>query len=308
VLTVMTKNALLVILALLAPATSWAQAGLSTPQQPSFKSGVELVTVFAVVRDRHGRPITGLTSRDFDVVDSGQSRPITDCRVEQGPITVAILADISGSMVVSARLAAVRATVRHLLSWLISGEDELALFAFDDELHELQTFTTNHSEVENRLDSLRSFGNTSLYDAIWKVGVELAGRPGSRGAVFVITDGQDTHSRLSAAEAARVVRLVDVPVYIIAVDPSPDHASEPIADSLKGLSHATGGEYFTTSSPAHTSLAVRQIVEELRHRYVIAFEPGSPAGWHSLAVRTTNKHLIVRARSGYLAGAHREPT
>jgi len=298
------------MLALLAPATSRAQAGLSAPQVPSFKSGVELVTVFAVVRDHHGRPITGLTAQDFDIVDSGQSRPITDCRVEQGPITLAILADISGSMVVSSRMAAVRATVRHLLSWLVSGEDELALFAFDDELHQLQTFTTDHSEVENRLDSMRSFGSTSLYDAIWQVGVELAGRPGSRGAVFVITDGQDTHSRLSAAEAARVVRLVDVPVYILAVDPSPDHAGEPIADSLKGLAHATGGEYFSTSSPAHTSLAVRQIVEELRHRYVIAFEPGSPAGWHSLAVHATtkNKNVVVRARSGYLAGAHREPT
>jgi VWFA-related protein len=303
----MAKIALLVMFTLLAPAGTWAQGGLSTPQQPSFKSGVELVTLFAVVRDHQGRPITGLTSRDFDLVDSGQHRQIIDCRVEQGPITLAILADVSGSMVVSSRLAAVRATVRHLLSWLVPGEDELALFAFDDQLHQLQTFTTNHGDVENRLDGLKSFGTTSLYDAIWQVGVELAGRPGSRGAVFVITDGQDTHSRLSAAEAARVVRLVDVPVYIIAVDPEPDHAGQSIADSLKTLAHATGGEYFTTNSPAHTSLAVRQIVSELRHRYVIAFEPGTPAGWHSLAVRTANKDLVVRARSGYLAGAHREP-
>jgi VWFA-related protein len=220
---------------------------------------------------------------------------------------VAILVDVSGSMVVAERLAGVRATVRHLLSWLVAGEDQVALFAFDDQLHELQGFTTTLSEVENRLDSLRSYGNTSLYDSIWKVGAELAGRTGSRSAVVVITDGKDNNSRLSVAEAARVVRLVDVPVYVVAVDP-PDHSIEAAADSLKSLAQATGGEYFATSAPAHTSLAVRQIVSELRHRYLIAFEPATPAGWHSLAVRMTNEKLVVRARSGYLAGAHRERT
>jgi VWFA-related protein len=266
-----------------------------------------LVTVFAVVRDRHGRPVTGLTSQDFELVDAGRHRVIVDCRVEQGPITVAVVADISGSMVVSARLTAVRATIRHLLSWLVPGEDQVALFAFDDQLHELQTFTTNHGDVEKRLDSLQPFGATSLYDAIWQVGAELAGRAGSRSAVVVVTDGQDTHSLLSALEAARVVRLVDVPVYIVAVESSPDHSNEVIAGPLTNLARATGGEFFATSAPAHTSLAIRQIVSELRHRYVIAFEPGAPAGWHSLALRTINRDLVVRARSGYLAGAHREP-
>jgi Ca-activated chloride channel family protein len=259
-----------------------------------------------VVRDRHGRPVTNLGTQDFDLLDSGHRRRIVDCRVEQGPITVAILADISGSMVVSARLAAVRAAVRQLLSWLNDGEDQMALFAFDDQLHEVQTFTTSRAEVDQRLDALAPYGSTSLYDAIWQVGAELAGRTGTRSAVIVVTDGQDTNSRLSAQEAARVVRLVDVPVYIIAIDPVLDRIGGPVGGSLMTLARATGGEYFTSTAPAHSSLAVRQIVSELRHRYVIAFEPGGPAGWHSLDVRTAKRDLVVRARSGYLAGAHRE--
>src|SRR5262245_51004561 len=226
----MPRAAVLLVVALLMPATAWARNGLSTPQEPSFKSGVELVTMFAVVRDHQGHPVTGLTSKDFEVVDGGQRRSIIDCRVEQGPITLAVLADISGSMVVSSRLAEVRATVRHLLSWLVDGEDEVALFAFDDQLHEIQPFTTSHGQIASRLDSLRSYGTTSLYDAIWQVGAELAGRTGLRSAVVVITDGLDNNSRLNAAEAARVVRLVDVPVYIIAVDPSLERPNEPVAD------------------------------------------------------------------------------
>jgi Ca-activated chloride channel family protein len=211
-------------------------------------------------------------------------------------------------MVVSDRLTGVRDTVRQLLSWLVSGEDEIALFSFDDQLHELQPFTTRHTEISGQLESLQPYGNTSLYDAVWQVGAELAGRKGNRSALVVITDGQDTHSRLTAIEAARVVSLVDVPVYIIAIDPSSAQLSETGADSLKNLARSTGGESFTATSPSNTSLAVRQIVSELRHRYVIAFEPGSPAGWHSLAVRTIDQRLVVRARSGYLAGTHREPT
>jgi VWFA-related protein len=307
----MLRNAVLALVTILTPQLAGTQPGLSTPQEPSFKSGVELVTVSAVVKDHQGRPVSGLTAKDFNLMDGGQHRTIVDCHIEQGPITVAVLADVSGSMAVSSRLAEVRATVRHLLSWLNDGEDQVALFAFDDQLHEIQSFTTEHDEVNKRLDSLHSYGTTSLYDAVWQTGAELAGRVGTRSAVVVITDGVDNASRLSAAQAARVVRVVDVPVYVIGVDPSThtDHAGEPVADSLTSLARATGGEFFATSaSPAHTSLAVRQIVSELRHRYLIAFEPASPAGWHSLAVRTTNEKLVVRARSGYLAGAHRERT
>jgi phage gpG-like protein len=74
---------------------------------------------------------------------------------------------------------------------------------------------------------------------------------------------------------------------------------------LADLSRWTGGEFFATSVPAQTSLAARHIVDELRHQYLMAFEPASRPGWHPLEVRARGHLLVVRARSGYMAGQPR---
>jgi hypothetical protein len=49
-------------------------------------------------------------------------------------------------------------------------------------------------------------------------------------------------------------------------------------------------------------MAARQMVGELRHQYVLAFEASSTAGWRPLEVRTRQTSLTVRARTGYRAG------
>jgi phage gpG-like protein len=59
-----------------------------------------------------------------------------------------------------------------------------------------------------------------------------------------------------------------------------------------------------SSAPAHASVAAREILGELRHQYVLAFEASTRPGWRPLEVRAKNGH-VVRARSGYTAGAGR---
>jgi len=72
----------------------------------------------------------------------------------------------------------------------------------------------------------------------------------------------------------------------------------PLAD----LASWTGGHVFVASTPGQRSIAARQIIDELRHQYLIAFESSGNPGWHPLEVRARNKDLTVRARSGYFAG------
>jgi hypothetical protein len=45
--------------------------------------------------------------------------------------------------------------------------------------------------------------------------------------------------------------------------------------------------------------ATAQVLAELHHQYVIAFEPSTATGWHPLVLRTRKPGLFVRARSGY---------
>ena len=74
------------------------------------------------------------------------------------------------------------------------------------------------------------------------------------------------------------------------------------AGPLADLANWTGGHVFVASTPGQRSVSARQIVDELRHQYLIAFESSGIPGWHPLVVRARQKDLTVRARSGYIAG------
>src|SRR5204863_4095042 len=107
----------------------------------------------------------------------------------------------------------------------------------------------------------------------------------------VLTDGIDTRSRMTADQVSTIASSIDIPVYIVAVvamidDPRQAATPAPeITGPLPDLARWTGGEMFVASAPAHASLAARQIVEELRHQYVLAFEAsGSREGWRPVEV------------------------
>ena len=134
---------------------------LQTPQapapqvqagQPIFRGGIDLVTIRAVVRDGKGRPVTGLTPRDFELVDNGVVRRPNAVEHDNGPIGLALMFDISGSMDVDERFARRARPGYFLLSGLRNGEDEAAIFAFDSSLHMMQPFTTD-------LDRLKGSGH-----------------------------------------------------------------------------------------------------------------------------------------------------
>ena len=69
------------------------------PPVSTFRSSIDVVSVSAVVRDRKGRFVENLERKDFIVAEAGQPRPILDFRAQaDGPVKLAMLFDISGSM------------------------------------------------------------------------------------------------------------------------------------------------------------------------------------------------------------------
>jgi len=294
-----------------------AYARTALPQQPAasaptFKAGVDLVTVSVVVKNRDGRPVTGLTRQDFELVDAGRVRSLADFRSEPAPVSLAVLLDTSGSMQIDPKWANAREAITRLAAELETGRDQIALLTFDDELHEVQPYTTTPSDVVRGLHSVRPWGSTALYDAVVQAGRTLATQGASRRAVVVVTDGLDNRSRSTAAGASAVVSSVDMPVYTIVVTSTHDRAEEEAvagdrsatrpAGTLENLSQWTGGALFQGSTRAESDAAVRQIVSELRYQYVLSFESGTPAGWHPLTVRVRDGKYVVRTRSGYVAG------
>jgi VWFA-related protein len=282
----------------------------------SFRGGVDLVRISAVVHDRRGRPVLGLSQADFALDENGQSLPIVEFESEATGVSLAVLVDASGSMRLEGRMEAARETVAHVISWVEAGRDEVTLLSFDKHLRTVQPFTTRPSDTLQRLGELEPYGLTSLYDAIADAARPLVARSTPRGAVIVITDGVDTASVLSPPEVSRIASEIDVPVYVVAIRVGPDRVGGmPEVDSvhdaasqatLEDLARWTGGAAFTAGTPAETSLAARRILTELRHQYLIAFEANPRAGWHPLSIGMRKKNLTVRARGGYMTGSNSE--
>ena len=307
------RRFLLAIAVTLFPATVLAQ-GTPENAQATFRSGVDLVTVSATVRDNKGRLVKDLTRQDFEVIDRGERRAISEFRAERAPLSLAILFDVSGSMDVAARSTAAKFAAHHVLSWLDDGRDEAGLFAFDSRLREVAPFTVDTRALKGALGEVDPFGATSLHDAISEAAARVATRPAARRAVVVLTDGIDTASRLSPAEVSAKAAAIDVPVYIIALvlpidDPGSDRAtpgSKRQAPSsigtIEDLARWTGGALYYSSTSASAHKAARSVIDELRQLYLIAFEPGAAPGWHPIEIRTSDKDFFVRTRGGYVAG------
>jgi Ca-activated chloride channel family protein len=289
-----------------------AQTLGASAQKPTitFKSGVDLVRVSAVVRDHKGRFVQDLTARDFEILDNGRPRPVTDFRHDQSGVSIALLFDASGSM--QGALASAREAAEHVLSWLESQRDEAAVFSFDTRLQQQTPFTAALKTLPPAMSAVVPFGATSLHDAIAQTAERVASREGHRRAVVVLTDGNDNASRLKPEEVSALASAIDVPVYIFGIVPSIDNPSadtrtlsaerSALSGPLADLASWTGGHVFVASTPGQRSIAARQIIDELRHQYLLAFESSGTPGWHPLVVRARDRDLTVRARSGYVAG------
>ena len=263
-----------------------------------FKSGVEQVAVAALVRDSRGRLVTNLKASDFELFDDGQKRPLSNVWSEPSPASVAILMDASGSM--ATKMALARATANALVSGLKPGADEVAYYSFDTTLQEVRPFTKAFTPDDAWAGS-KAYGATSLWDAIAETAKKIADRQRRR-ALVVITDGVDSASAMKPNEVSAIASALDVPVYMLVISFSLEDAAreQPMRGPLADLAAWTGGDSLAVHDSQTAIAMTRQVLSELHHQYIVAFEPGTKPGWHALVLRARKPGLFVRARSGYM--------
>src|ERR1044072_4579979 len=235
---------LLVVSVLMALATPvWAQ------EDPVavFKSSVDLVSMAAIVRDGKGKIVQSLRREDYEVYDSGKTRPILDLRTESvAPASVALLVDGSGSVKVGAANELSQRISSAILSSLNPERDDAALFSFDTRLLSVQAFTHDLKTVTDRLSVVDAWGSTSLYDAIAGTAAIVSKRTANRRALVVLTDGADTASAYSPEQVSAIASAVDVPVYVF-VMATMTREGEKVAfeverrSTLAHMGRATGG-------------------------------------------------------------------
>jgi Ca-activated chloride channel homolog len=269
-----------------------------------FRSAVDIVSVTAVVRDRHKKVVTSLTQKDLQVIDAGQPQAILDFRTEaSAPASVALLVDGSGSMRLGDAYGAAKQISEAVLNSLDSARDDAALMTFDRRLLTVHSFTHDFGRIRTGLDQLEAWGSTSLYDAIAGTAGVVAGRSQNRRAVVVLTDGADTNSRYTPEQVSKIASTIDVPVYVFALgdDVPTDAHGEPVG-ALGELTRETGGDVIVANTPRLVAAGIKRLVEELRHQYLISFKSNGFDGLRRVQVKATRKDLTVRSRAWYFAG------
>ncbi len=282
----------------------FAAIGLSAPGGQVFRSGVELVQVSVTVTDSSGRLVTGLGKDDFSVFDDGTQQPIALFSRERMPASLGILVDISDSMYGRRIADAGRAIDRFVLD-LLAPNDEAFLVSFNHEPRILARWTSPPRGLAHRLDAVKAFGGTAIYDAIFTAMPLLKARRNQRCGMVVISDGNDTASDHTLQDALRALTDTDAFFYAIAIDDPSGFAiaSRFSPQPLNELTGQSGGYTEVVHQSADLGGATERIADELNHQYTIGYRAPHPGDGkvHSIRVRARNADLRVRARRGYVA-------
>ena len=266
-----------------------------------FKSAVERVAVTAVVRDSRGKLVTNLQPSDFELLADGRPHPMVGVWSEASPASVGILMDVSGSM--ATKLERARDAARTIVAGLKPGVDEVAFYTFDTTLTQVRPFSDDFANSESAWLEAKAFGATSLWDAIARTAQEISVRQRRR-ALIVITDGVDSASSMKPSDVSAIASELDVPVYMMVISFALEEEQRDIPTTIRGplgdLATWTGGDSLMVRDLETLAAAARLILAELRHQYVIAFEPRTTPGWHPVLVRTRKSGYFVRSRSGYM--------
>jgi VWFA-related protein len=182
-----------------------------------FKTGVELINVTATVTDSNGRFVSGLRKEDFRLWEDGQEQQITHFNAERVPVSLGLVVDTSQSMDGEKWMAARRALNRFLFD-LLDPEDEVFLYRFDNQPELVEGWTTDKDSIARGLSRIRPNGATAMYDAVADALPLAKSGKHRKKALLVISDGNDTNSRLSIVELKQLIRESEVLVYAIGID------------------------------------------------------------------------------------------
>jgi VWFA-related protein len=268
---------------------------------------VTRVNILFTVTDKKGRFVTDLTKSDFDIVENKKPQIIQQFTAESDlPLRIAVLVDTSNSIREQFRFEQ-QAAIRFIQSVVRPREDRLMLVSFDSAAELVSDLTGDMKQLEQGVKSMRAGGGTALYDAIYFAAKEklMLDQPRDkfRRAMIVISDGEDTESRMSRDQALEMAQKADVVIYAISTNITRDDKDGDKV--LRYLTEETGGQAFFPFKVEDLDQSFENIANELRHQYNIFYRPEplkTDGLYHPVTVKTKNrKDLIVRARRGYYA-------
>ena len=191
-----------------------------------FRSAVDLINVTATVVDGTGRFVSGLRKEDFRLYEDDRLQAISHFDSERVPVSLGIVLDTSGSMDGEKMLAARRALERFLFE-LLGPEDEVFLYRFAAAPELVHGWTQDRRAIMNELNRLRARGATAMYDGVAEAIPMMQNARHRKKALLIISDGNDTSSRIDIRSLQAMIRDTEVLVYAIGIDAAPPSYSQP---------------------------------------------------------------------------------
>jgi VWFA-related protein len=271
--------------------------------QTTIRAEVALVDVVFTAIDQNGHPVRGLKAEDFQISESRAPQKIEYFSAlgkgSEVPLTIALLIDTSGS--VKRKLDFEKDTAAEFFKEVLRPSRDLALIIqFDSDVNLVQDFTQKQEDLLRALERLKAGNSTALYDAIFLAAEEkLKGEIG-RKVMVVITDGDDTSSKVRKEEAIEAAQKHDVLIYGIGV-----RSEDFVPGVLKKFADETGGAFFSPQAQfAEIQAAFRAIGEEIQGQYSLAYSSTNKkkdGTFRSIDLRCKVRGVRVRTRRGYYA-------
>ena len=291
--------------------------------------------------DKQHRFITTLRAEDVRVLEDGVPQTVFTFQQETDrPLAIAFLIDISRSQefTLADEKAAARAFIENVFQ---SSRDVAAIIPFTGLAYLEQELTRDVLSIYKALQrvdvALPAYlgsgrpltgiptgpglqappeeGTTAIWDAVALTSSNvLAKAPGlRRRAIVLLTDGQDTTSRLVKSNAIDSTLAAEAVVYVIGIGSNKDGGVD--RGVLRDLAQRTGGRAFFPDKKLDLNAAFAEIEKELRTQYLIAYSSTNKrrdGGYRKVTIEITNpelrkQNLELRHRPGYFAKPGSKP-
>ena len=299
------------------------------------KFDTNLTNIFFTAADKNKRFISDLKAEDIRVLEDGETQEIFTFQTNIDlPLSLAILIDTSASeeRTLPDEKIAARAFLENVLR---PNKDEAAIVSFTGETTLEQGFSGNLERLRRAIDRVEFVppsgyigggvvvngtppisgtnqslaGSTAIWDAVWATAEELisASAEHTRRAIILLTDGDDTSSRLKMQDAIERAQKADALIYAIGIgDRYTFNVNE---GDLRKIAEKTGGRAYFPRHERDLHEAFTQIQRDLREQYLVAYSPRNKArdgSYRRIEIELINpalkqRDLKLNYRAGYFA-------
>src|SRR5579864_843667 len=252
----------------------WVSDNHSKLDPQRLRVDVDLVLVPVVVTDTFNRPVTDLSKDSFELLDDGRKQQIHFFSLEDGPLSVALVLDISNSMVNRVDIE------REALAKFFQNanpHDEYFAIGVSSSPILLADSTQGIGDIQSQLALARPAGYTALLDSIYFALNKLHSAQYPRKVILIISDGGENDSRFNFREIKSIAEESDVTVYAIRpVEEIPmlKTIEEKLGNRLlSGITDVTGGRTVSLGYNDNIPGAAAAISTELRNQYVLGYHP-----------------------------------